>query len=70
MNTRLLLVFGIIGVVAAILVVAASPIIATHQAYACWGSGCVGYAYGGNGFYVDYGNGFYAYGGIGYYNPW
>jgi hypothetical protein len=33
MNTRLLLVFGI-GVVAAILVFAASPIIATHQAYA------------------------------------
>jgi hypothetical protein len=70
MNTRLLLVFGIIGVVAAILVFAASPIIATHQVYACWGGGCGGYTYGGNGFYVDYGNGFYAYGGIGYYNPW
>ena len=70
MNTRFLLVFGIIGVVAAILVFAASPIIATNQAWACGYGGCGGYTYGGHGFYVDSGNGFYVYGGIGYYNYW
>jgi hypothetical protein len=65
MNTRLLLVFGIIGVVAAI-----CPMVATHQASACGYGGCGGYTYGGNGFYVDGGNGFYVYGGIGFYNTW
>jgi hypothetical protein len=73
MNTRLLLVFGIIGVVAAILLFAASPIIATHQAWA-WGGyydgcgyGCGGYVYGGSGFYsYPGGGGFYSYGGIGW----
>jgi hypothetical protein len=70
MNTRLLLVFGIIGVVAAILLFAAGPIITTHQAWACGYGGCGAYTYGGNGFYVDSGNGFYVYGGIGYYKYW
>ena len=70
MNTRLLLVFGSICVVAAILLFAASPIVVTHQASACGYGGCGGYTYGGNGFYVDSGNGFYVYGGIGYYNYW
>ena len=63
MNSRLLLVFGIIGVVAAILVFAASPIIATHQAYACWGGGC--FTYGGWGTYTYGGFGFSSGGGFG-----
>jgi hypothetical protein len=70
MNTRLLPVFGIVSIVAAILLFAAGPIVATHQASACGYGGCGGYTYGGNGFYVDSGNGFYVYGGIGYYNYW
>jgi len=52
MNTRIATVFGIIGVVAAILLFAASPIVATHQASACGYGGCGGYTYGGNGFYA------------------
>jgi hypothetical protein len=36
MDTKISLVFGIIGVVAAILVFAAGPIVAPHQAWA-WG---------------------------------
>ena len=65
MNTRLLLVFGTIGVVAAILLFAAGPIVASHQALA-WGSdcgwgGCGGvYFYGGSGFYTYSGGGFYS----------
>jgi hypothetical protein len=70
MNTRIGIVFSIISVVAAILLFAAGPIVATHQALACGYDGCRGYTYGGNGFYVDSGNGFYVYGGIGYYNYW
>jgi hypothetical protein len=70
MNTRIATVFAVVGVVAAILLFAASPIVATHQASACGYRGCGGYTYGGNGFYVDSGNGFYVYGGIGYYNYW
>ena len=70
MNTMIGLVFSIISVVAAILLFAAGPIVATHQALACGYGGCRGYTYGGNGFYVDSGNGFYVYGGIGYYNYW
>jgi hypothetical protein len=52
------------------LLFAAGPIVATHQASACGYGGCGGYTYGGNGFYADSGNGFYVYGGIGYYNYW
>ena len=70
MNTRIATVFAAVGVVAAILLFAVSPIVATHQASACGYGGCAGYTYGGNGFYVDSGNGFYVYGGIGYYNYW
>ena len=67
MNTRLTLVFGVIGVIAAILLFAAGPIVATHQALA-WGGfdgGCCGggYFYGGSGFYSYGGSGFYGGGG-------
>ncbi len=65
MNTKLSLVFGIIGFVAAILLFAAGAILASHQALA-WGGGCDfggcggGYFYGGSGFYVYGGSGFYS----------
>jgi hypothetical protein len=58
MNTRIATLFAVVGV-AAILVFAAGPIVATHQASACGYGGCGGYTYGGNGFYADSGNGFY-----------
>jgi hypothetical protein len=68
MNTRLLLVFGTIGVVAAILLFAAGPIV-MHQASACDGWGCGGYIYGGSGFYTYGGSGFY-YGNGGGWGGW
>ena len=70
MNTRIATIFGVVSVIAAILLLAAGPTIATHQASACGYGGCGGYTYGGNGFCADSGNGFYVYGGIGYYNYW
>ena len=65
MNTRLILVFGVISVVAAILLFAAVPIVATHQAWACdgWGGGC--FTYGGWGTYTYGGFGFSSGGGFG-----
>jgi len=62
MNTRLLFVFGIIGVVAAILLFAAGPIIATHRAWACggWNGGC----------FTCGGWGTYTYGGFGFSSGW
>ena len=62
MNTRIATVLSIVSIVAAILLFAAGPIVAIHQASACGYGGCRGYIYGGDGFYV--------YGGIGYYNYW
>jgi hypothetical protein len=59
MNTRITTVFVITGVIAAILLFAAGPIVTTHQALACYGGGCGGYIYGGSGFYVYGGSGFY-----------
>jgi hypothetical protein len=59
MNTRIATLFAVVGVAAAILLFAAGPIVATHQASACGYGGCGGYTYGGNGFYADSGNGFY-----------
>jgi hypothetical protein len=48
-NSRIALVFSTIGIIAAILLFAAGPIVATHQAWACdgWGGGC--FTYGGFG---------------------
>jgi len=51
MNTRLLLVFGIVSVVAAILLFAAGPLIATYQAFAYGHGGYGGYGHGGYGGY-------------------
>jgi hypothetical protein len=59
MNTRITTVFVITGVVAAILLFAAGPIV-MHQALACYGGGCGGYyIYGGSGFYTYGDSGFY-----------
>jgi hypothetical protein len=58
MNTRIATVFGITGVIAAILLFAVGPIV-MHQALACDGGGCGGYTYGGSGFYNYGGSGFY-----------
>jgi len=37
-------VFGIIAIAAAVILFAAGPLVATHQAHACggWGGGCCG----------------------------
>jgi hypothetical protein len=59
MNTMITTVFVIAGVIAAILLFAAGPIVVTHQAWACDGGGCGGYIYGGSGFYTYGGSGFY-----------
>ena len=59
MNTRITTVLAITGVIAAILLFAAGPIVATHQARACgggWGDGC--FTYGGWGTYTYGGFGF------------
>jgi hypothetical protein len=58
MNTTITTVFVITGVIAAILLFAAGPIV-MHQALACYGGGCGGYIYGGSGFYTYGGSGFY-----------
>jgi hypothetical protein len=48
MNIKTNVVFGIIAVAAAVILFAAGPLAATHQAYACggwgggWGGGCCG----------------------------
>jgi hypothetical protein len=57
MNTRISTVFVITGVIAAILLFAAGPIV-MHQALACYGGGCGGYFYGGWGTYTYGGFGF------------
>ena len=69
MNTRITTVFVITGVIAAILMFAAGPIVAPHQALACDGGGCGGYTYGGSGFYTYGGSGFY-YGNGGGWGGW
>jgi hypothetical protein len=69
MNTRIATVFGIVSVVAAMLLFAAGPIVATHQASACGYGGCGGYIYGGSGFYTYGGSGFY-YGNGGGWDGW
>jgi hypothetical protein len=69
MNTRIATVFGIVSVVAAMLLFAAGPIVATHQASACGYGGCGGYTYGGSGFYTYGGSGFY-YGNGGGWDGW
>jgi hypothetical protein len=58
MNTRITTVFIITGVIAAILLFAAGPIV-MRQTLACYGGGCGGYIYGGSGFYTYGGSGFY-----------
>ena len=65
MNTRITTVFVITGVIAAILLFAAGPLVATHQAAACggWGGGC--FTYGGWGTYTYGGFGFSSGGGFG-----
>jgi hypothetical protein len=67
MNTRITTVFVITGVIAAIFLFAAGPIM--HQALACDGGGCGGYFYGGTGFYTYGGSGFY-YGNGGGWGGW
>jgi hypothetical protein len=57
MNARTNIVFSIIAIAAAVLLFAAGPIVATHQAHAfggwggCggwgWGGGCGGWGWGG-----------------------
>jgi hypothetical protein len=65
MNIRITTVFVITGVIAAILLFAAGPLVATHQAAACdgWGGGC--FTYGGWGTYTYGGFGFSSGGGFG-----
>jgi hypothetical protein len=58
MNTRITTVLVITGVISAILLFAAGPIV-MHQALACYGGGCGGYFYGGSGFYTYGGSGVY-----------
>jgi len=59
----------ITGVIAAILLFAAGPIVVMHQALACDGGGCGDYFYGGSGFYTYGGSGFY-YGSGGGWGGW
>jgi hypothetical protein len=66
-NTRIATVFGMIGIIAAILLFAAGPIVASHQALA-WGGDCGWGGCGGGYFYG--GSGFYTYGGSGFYSGW
>jgi hypothetical protein len=65
MSTRITTVFVITGVIAAILLFAAGPIVATHQVLACggWDGGC--FTYGGWGTYTYGGFGFSSGGGFG-----
>jgi hypothetical protein len=39
MDTKISLVFSFIAIAAAVLLFAAGPLVATHQAYAQWGGG-------------------------------
>jgi hypothetical protein len=58
MNTMITTVFVITGVIAAMLLFAAGPLV-MYQALACDGGGCGSYFYGGSGFYTYGGSGFY-----------
>jgi len=66
MHTKISVVFSIIALAAAVLLFAAGPVVANHQAYACWGGGWGGgcITYGGWGTY-SYG-GFVSSGGFGW----
>lgn len=60
MNTKVATVLGIASIAIAIMLFAAAPIVATHQAWACGYGGCRGgYVYGGSGFYNYGASGFY-----------
>lgn len=65
MNTRITTVFVITGLMAAILLFAAGPIVTTHQAAVCggWDGAC--FTYGGWGTYTYGGFGFSSGGGFG-----
>jgi hypothetical protein len=70
MNTKISLVFSIISIVAVVLLIAAGPIIATHQVSAwggCDSGGCGdgAYYYGGGGYFYSWSGGYY-YGGGGW----
>jgi len=49
MDTKISIVFSFIGIAAAVLLFAAGPLVATHQAFAYGGHG--GYGHSGNGGY-------------------
>jgi hypothetical protein len=56
MNTKTSIVFNIITIAAAVLLFAAGPVVATHQAWACGFGGWRPHFYGGYGGYSN--NGF------------